>query len=514
MFELFDRAKFIAAVLGVIWHVTAFATNGVVAAPNCNEAGFKNVFSTVDASGGGTVTFSCGSAPVTIAFSSYESISGDDVIDGGNKITFDGAGTSAFFQVFNGKSLTLKNLTLQHGAFNASHALENFGTLELSGVTVKNNVSTDSVIDNYGSTIISTSTFTGNGITSSGMKLQGAAVRNDGQRIQISNSIFSSNATNNGSSGEGGAISNASGDLLVVSTSFTGNMAFDGGAIQIADGTATVKNSTFTSNAAGYGAAIENDGGGLFVSNSTFTSNTASEGDGGAIWNLFGTAAIDSSQFVTNQSTTTGGAISCYSSTLTLTNSAFARNQSGTTGGAIFSQCGFVATNDTFDANIATGLGGGAIYQNSSQDAAVTYATITGNSATGFGGGIYNDDGAGGTLTLAKSIISANSGGNCDGVIVTGGFNLANDGGCGGVFTASDKSNATLTLGSFTNNGGATSTMLPISGNQAINFIPSAQCASDRDQRNASRPAGTGCDSGAVELNGIFDGIFASGFEF
>ena len=144
----------------------------------------------------------------------------------------------------------------------------------------------------------------------------------------------------------------------------------------------------------------------------------------------------------------------------------------------------------------------------------VTYATIVSNTASAFGGGIYNSDGSGGTLTLSKSIISANSVGNCDGMIVSGGYNLANDGGCGGVFTGSDMSNATLPLGTFTNNGGPTSTMLPQPGNQAINFIPIAQCAPDRDQRDAARPAGSACDSGAVELNGIFDAIFASGFEF
>ncbi len=519
MYGLLNSVSRLALIASVAWSASAIATNGIVSSPNCNEAGFVSVFNSVDASGGGTITFSCGSSLVTITFSSYKLVNGNDVIDGGNLVTFDGAGVYAFFQIYSGKSLSLKNLTLQHGAFNAAHALENYGTLNLSGVTMKNNVSTDTAIDNSGTMTAISSTFTGNGITSAGTTQQGAALRNDGGNVQISNSTFSSNAVNGGSSGEGGAIANASGDLLIVSSTFTGNKAYDGGAMQIGSGTMSVKSSSFTTSTAGYGAAIEDDGGGLFVSNSTFTNNT-SNADGGAIWNLSGTATIDSSQFVGNQAGTTGGAISCYGSTLTLTNSALASNQSGTNaaagngvGGAVYSECGLTATNNTFYSNTAEGLGGGAIYQDSSQNAVVTYATIVGNTASTFGGGIYNDS-SGGTLTLSKSIISANSGGNCDGTLVSGGYNLANDMGCGGFFTGSDRSNATLPLGIFTNNGGPTSTMLPKSGNQAINFIPVAQCATDRDQRDAARPAGSACDSGAVELNGVFDAIFASGFEF
>jgi predicted outer membrane repeat protein len=517
MSGLLNSVRRLAIVATVAWSASATATNGVVSPPNCNDVGFTNVFNAVDASGGGTVTFNCGGSPATITFAYYKLVTGNDVIDGGNRIVFDGAGTYAFFQVFSDAGLSLKNLTLQHGAFNQVHALENFGTLNLSGVTVKNNVSTDTAIENFGTLTATSSTFTGNGITSAGSTQQGGALRNDGGNVQISNSTFSGNAVNGGSSGEGGAIANASGGSVIVASSFTGNKGYDGGAVQIASGTISVKSSSFTTNTAAYGAGIENDGGSAFVSNSTFTGNT-SNADGGAIWNLFGTSTIDSSQFVGNHAGTIGtgggGAISCYGSTLTLTNSAFASNQSGTTGGAIYSSCGLAATNNTFYSNTATGAGGGAIYQQSSQNAMVTYATIVGNEASTFGGGIYNDGASSGTMTLSKSIISANNGGNCDGVIVSGGYNLSNDGGCGGVFGGSDLSNATLPLGTFANNGGPTSTLLPQSGNQAVSFVPVAQCVIDRDQRDAARPAGVACDSGAVELNGIFDAIFASGFDF
>ena len=64
------------------------AANGVVGPGNCNYAGFSSVLATVDGSGGGTITFNCGTA--TITFAGYKQISNAVVIDGGGTITFDG----------------------------------------------------------------------------------------------------------------------------------------------------------------------------------------------------------------------------------------------------------------------------------------------------------------------------------------------------------------------------------------------------------------------------------------
>jgi hypothetical protein len=506
------RACQLAIMLGLLWACPALAMDAVISPPNCNQAGFVSAFENVDASGGGTITFSCGSSPVTFNFTSYLQVSGDDVIDGGNLVIFDGGSSSAFFQVFINHSLSLQRLTLQHGAFNASHALENIGSLSLISVTVTDNVSTDTPLLNSGSLTIASSTFSNNGINSSGTTLTGGALRNEGGSVQISGTTFSANTIAT-TSGSGGAIDNDSGDLHITQGTFTDNSALDGAAIEIASGTANIVDSTFNANSGGYGVALENDGGDIGIATSTFQNNQATSGDGGAIWNLSGTTTIDSSQFLGNSSQSTGGAISCYGGILTITNSAFGINQAGTVGGGVYSACGLAITNATFNANVANGDGGGGIYQTGAAAGTVSYATITGNTSL-FGAGLYNDPSGGASLTISKSIISANPGGNCDGELTSAGYNLANDMGCGGAFMGADMSNATLTLGAFTNNGGATSTMLPQSVNQAIDFIPPAQCGIDRDQRNASRPAGAGCDSGAVELDGVFDGIFSNGFEF
>ena len=61
------------------------AVDGVVGPGNCNEGGFDSVLATVDGSGGGTITFNCGTA--TIVFTAYKQIANAVVIDGGGSIT-------------------------------------------------------------------------------------------------------------------------------------------------------------------------------------------------------------------------------------------------------------------------------------------------------------------------------------------------------------------------------------------------------------------------------------------
>jgi predicted outer membrane repeat protein len=232
----------------------------------------------------------------------------------------------------------------------------------------------------------------------------------------------------------------------------------------------------------------------LFVRSSTFSGNSASsatDGDGGAIENSFGDLDVDSSTFNGNTAAHHGGAI--YSgSTMTITNS-------------------------TFNANTGTN-GGGAIYQDGNGNSTIAYATIVGNTAP-FGAGVYNDGGGNATLTIARSIVSGNTTGNCDGVLQTGGYNLSNGTGCGSVFTGTgDLINQTLNMAALANNGGPTLTMLPQAGNPAIDHIPHASCVQHYDQRGYARtpailPGSTNCDSGAVEVNGTNDRIFYDDFD-
>ncbi|MEO7431991.1 MAG: choice-of-anchor Q domain-containing protein [Dokdonella sp.] len=225
---------------------------------------------------------------------------------------------------------------------------------------------------------------------------------------------------------------------------------------------------------------------------STFSGNSATsgtDGDGGAIEN-------------------NGGSLSVLAST-------FNGNTAAHQGGAIFSNSDFSITNSTFNNNTGTG-GGGAIYQEQGGNSILSFSTVVGNHSPVFGAGVYNDGGGSsqGTLTIFSSIVSGNETGNCDGLLQTGGYNLSNGTGCGGVFTGTgDLINQNLVMGALTNNGGPTQTMLPAAGNPAINHVPSGVCQLQYDQRGGGRPTGAACDSGAVEVGATIDLIFADGFE-
>lgn len=494
---------FCLALLALALALPARAADAVVGngtAGSCTETAFNNALTTAQA-GGGTITFNCGPAPHTLTFTVYKEISSNVTIDGGGQITLDGNNAAAFFQVFNGASLNLKQITLRRGILAMAHPLENFGTLVLDGVTLTQNVSTESAIANFGVLTITNSTLSSNQLTVAG---NGGALLNDGGTVQIQNSTFSNNAVLGGT-GTGGAISNQNGSVVITGSTFIANNALDGGAIFVGSGTTVaVTQSTFTGNTGGYGAAIESRGNQVVVSRSVFTGNQATIGDGGAIWLLDGALEVDQGQFTNNQAQTTGGAISCYNDAITVRNSGFGNNRAAGNGGAIYSTCALTMSNVTFSANQATGAasGGGAIYQAGNAAGTVTYATIAGNTAK-FGAGIYNDGGGNSSLTISKSIVVDNATGNCDGVITSGGYNVANDTGCAAFIQTGDQQGVAVTLNPFGNYGGLTSTRPPVAGSPTIDAIPTAQCGLTVDQRGQPRPQGNGCDKGAVEGDGV-----------
>ena len=84
-------------------------------------------------------------------------------------------------------------------------------------------------------------------------------------------------------------------------------------------------------------------------------------------------------------------------------------------------------------------------------------------------------------------------------MVASGGYNLSTDTNCANLTQTGDKQNIALPLGPLANNGGPTLTHMPLTGNPAINAIPTP-CPLSTDQRDAPRPFGTGCDVGAVEV--------------
>lgn len=234
-----------------------------------------------------------------------------------------------------------------------------------------------------------------------------------------------------------------------------------------------------------------------------------------------GVLRVRSSTFTNNRADSAGtagdgGAIANQSGTLDIRQSTFSNNHAGRYGGAIYSDSDATIDNSTFSLNSAEG--GGALYRTGSGGSQVTYASIVDNTAE-FGAGLYVEGSSSASLTLSRSIVSANktsafAGANCDGVFASGGYNLSNDGTCGGVFTQpTDALNRNLPLGPLQDNGGPTWTRLPLDDNDAIDYVPASACAGNVDQRNYLRPAHNACDAGAVELDAADDIIFADGFD-
>jgi predicted outer membrane repeat protein len=453
---------------------------------SCTEADFTTALT-----GGGSVTFNCGGAK-TIVLTSYKQIASDTTIDGGGLITLSGNGTY-LFQVFNGKTLTLQNITLADSTPNLSGmpgAIENLGTTLIVNSQLVNNRSLGNggTIINYG-----TLTVTGSTLSNNRAAEAGGGLYNESGSISIVNSQFVSNIVT-ATAGSGGGIYNKSGSLIVQSTTFTNNRSLDGGAITIqSTASAIISTSTFISNSAGYGGAIENWGT-ITVANTTITRNQAGN-DGGGIWNVSGQLTLNNSTVSYNTAGTTGGGISNYGNSVTLNATTFNNNTATGHGGGLYSASSGILTNVTLSGNQAD-IGGG-MYQGNG--GVTLHNTTVADNTAGFGAGIYKDGSSSGNLYMWHSLLVNNVTGNCDGAVNSLGYNLSNDHNCGLFTQMGDLQGVALPIGPLANNGGPTLTRLPLSSNPAIDRAPAASCPA-ADQRGVVRPQHTLCDSGAVEV--------------
>jgi hypothetical protein len=100
------------------------------------------------------------------------------------------------------------------------------------------------------------------------------------------------------------------------------------------------------------------------------------------------------------------------------------------------------------------------------------------------------------------------AGGNCAGfgTPTSNGYNWDDDGTCGFNSTGDHSDAGDPQLGALGPNGGPTETRVPAPGSPLIDAIPTGSCQSDEasgittDQRGLPRPAQSGCDIGAVEV--------------
>ena len=336
---------------------------------------------------------------------------------GADKLTISGNDASRVFEIGNGATVTLSNLTIANGqTFSTGTVLGGGGilndadaTLNLTSCALVNNQATAGsglIIDvfgggllNLGTAKVISCTFTGNQVLGGG--------------TGSSSDPFSGSV--------GGAIDNFGGATLnVTGSTFTYNQAI------------SADQSTPGIFFYGIGGAIDNNAGfdqadpsTATISNSTFTDNQAigrgftSSGNGGAINNQGGftdqqgvshptTMILTNSRLIDNQSIggagnagVGGGIVNQLSSKLTVTNSTFIGNQAK--GASVFggginnTSAGLTVIDSSFFGNKALALGpggiaeGGGIFNGAIAGSAtlkLNNCTLSGNQAIGGAGGV------------------------------------------------------------------------------------------------------------------------------
>jgi len=208
-----------------------------------------------------------------------------------------------------------------------------------------------------------------------------------------------------GPAGDGGAIRNFDGELLIRSSILEGNVTGgDGGAIYSAGENrprVTIEASALIGNFASSdgGAIATQDESRLVVINSSMSGNEAVGSRGGAIYNQgFATATIVDSMVSGNRSFLDGGGIGTQNdSSLTMVRSTIVDNRATTEeGGGIWAQNSSTVAivdstltgNRSLDADDVDD-GGGAIWAQNDVVLTISGSTVSGNLAQRHGGGIY-----------------------------------------------------------------------------------------------------------------------------
>jgi predicted outer membrane repeat protein len=421
---------------------------------SCTEAALRSSLS-----GGGSVTFNCGPAPVTISLASVITITQPTTILGAGLISLDGGNATRLFFVHHDASLTLQAITLRRGWGGSGHggAIVNHGALVLQSAAVLDSQADferlGGAIYTSGPMTITGSTLANNSAGSagamyivSGELLGGLA----GPRVVIVDSVLRENSTYNYNTGYGGAIwLGPQAELVVQGGGFYTNTARFGGAVYMspmaraslapgASGPVLAGNQAESSGGAIYHeqpGTLSIDGGllrhntsqgssgaiyagdVLSLTNTTLHGNSAVTFGGGAIY-ADGPAYLAGVQIYSNTASTYAGGAGLFGGPVVLRDVAVYGNsttrpsaQGGGDGGGLVIDYATTASLENvriYSNTIAGGVGAGlAIW---SAAVSLTHSAVYSNAilegADARGGGIFADFGA--VLHIANSAIYAN----------------------------------------------------------------------------------------------------------
>lgn len=241
---------------------------------SCTESAFAAAITTAS-SGGGVITFNCGSNPHTIILTSAKNLSTGIVIDGGNMITLSGNHTTRLLQI-SGTGIELHNLNLAHGQAGNGAAIwvTSGAQLTVSHSQLSQNQATNiggGLYNDNGSVTLTNVTLATN------QAIYGGGIYNSGT-ITLNDVTLDGNTATSG----GGGIYNHTTATLMNST-MSANESGDGGGVFNA-GTVALSNSTLSGNQANFGGGIFNNGTATII-NVTIAENDALGGGGGLLHN-------------------------------------------------------------------------------------------------------------------------------------------------------------------------------------------------------------------------------------
>lgn len=419
--------------------------------------------------GGGPFTFAC-TGPTTVTTSEEIVTVHDLILDGEGELTIDGNGDHRVLSIRRAQAV-----------------------VELRGISISGGNATESPPWNDGGGIYNegTLTFVDGGFLDNSADGSGGAIHNAGT-LTLSNSGMSGNHANSGI-----GVSN-SGTASLANVTVLGDGTTRGSGIANGDDATLVVADSVVTHCVGGGIT---NGGMMTLTNSTVADNI-----GGGIGNG-GTAIVTDSAVSGNTTSSDGGGIN-NGGLLTLDSSTVSGNSSDRNGGGIYSHYGTnILTNSTISGNSAREWGGG-IFNNG--DAALTNTTVSGNSADLVGAAIWSGTRS---LVLKDTLVEGDCYYHLDSSSTSEGGNIESPADTCRLDHITDQSDVpyeAVRLSPLRDNGGPTLTHAPLPPSIAIDSIGTSVCNLDIDQRGVSRPQGSGCDVGAVE---VVPGPFCDGVD-